>query len=90
MSLSKALSAILGPARRREPTRLCPTLATDDRQPPALPDVMDFDPPLMVRLADLRKARPLNTAMPKGSMDASTKTALALRYSPEHGEPLVE
>ena len=58
VSVFKALSAIFGPARTRESTRLCPTLAADDRQAPAMPDVIDFGPPLIVRLADLRKARP--------------------------------
>ena len=58
MSVFKALSAIFGRTRTRESTRLCPTLAADDRQAPAMPDVIDFGSPLIVRLADLRKARP--------------------------------
>jgi hypothetical protein len=43
--LKLALAILFGPYHRPQPTRPCPTLA-------------DMDPPLVVRLADLRRARP--------------------------------
>ena len=50
-ALKRVLAAILDPNRRAEPTRLCPTLAQTS-------DAIDLEPPLVVRLADLRRARP--------------------------------
>ena len=50
-TLKRVLAAILDPKRRPEPTRLCPTLAE-------IPDTIDLEPRLIVRLTELRKARP--------------------------------
>ena len=49
--LKRVLAAILDPSRRPEPTRLYPTLAQTS-------DAIDLEPPVVVRLADLRRARP--------------------------------
>ena len=49
-ALKRVLAAILDPTRP-EPIRLCPTLAQTS-------DAIDLEPPLVVRLADLRRARP--------------------------------
>ena len=50
-AFKRVLAAILDPSRRPEPTRLCPTLAQTS-------DTIDLEAPLVVRLADLRRARP--------------------------------
>ena len=50
-ALKCVLVAILDPNRRPEPTRLYPTLAQTS-------DEIHLEPPLVVRLADLRRARP--------------------------------
>ena len=50
-TFKRVLAGIFDPNRRTEPTRLCPTLAQTA-------DKIDLEPPLVVRLADLRRARP--------------------------------
>jgi hypothetical protein len=50
-TLKRVLAAILDPNRPPKPTRLCPTLAQTL-------DAIELEPPMVVRLADLRRARP--------------------------------